>query len=246
MNLIVNNRLMELYELIRQRKEVIQTYLYLLYRYVFLGIYLTGNKELSFEYISFSQTLSIMKKLFFEGDERGVQENTDNEENIILFMHNLNIRHIAYRRSVEYCWRHGYFDETGYSAARVDRFVPTASQSIRPEASEIFPKIRAIIDRIQKKYTDFGGEIDSEDFIRQMRRDMAVELVRDGVCRNIGNAQPVVKLITQKQRKHLSPVLHLLLKRGLFDRLPHTHSIFDRILWRYSRMLLIYYQRGWI
>lgn len=218
-------RTLNLQGLINHRKAAFEAFFLAMYPCVFPNEASITNAEQIWDPAILARLLSGLQDHFFRVENPGMQEISGDAQYIATLLRELRVRANARRVVVKRCWHHGNFDPTPYRAARVDRITPTATKPIRPEPHEVFPKIRAIIACMGAKYADSLANGDAEKELHQLRHDMAVEFVREGICRNLGNALPVVKTITRKERKHVAPVLHSLLKRGLFDRLPHTRYI---------------------
>lgn len=141
----------------------------------------------------------------------------------------LGLSRMARRHVIRCCWRQGCFDPILHPTARIDQVHPHAIAPLRPEPSEIFLKIQSLVYHVQATYhgtLEQGDPSPPRDLVsRQMRQELARALVREGICRNGGNASAVANVLLRKERKSLLGPLHTLRDRGLFDRLPHTAYI---------------------
>jgi hypothetical protein len=120
------------------------------------------------------------------------------QQYLLGLMKQLGLYEQAEQATLRYCRNKGWFDRVRLHAARIDRVEPNTIRPFRPEPRDVFPKIRAILSRLsdEKKWT--------------------AALVREGICRNRGNAQAVVALLERNQTNSDRYILRKFHEQGLF------------------------------
>lgn len=110
--------------------------------------------------------------------------------------HRLGLVDGAWHTALRHCLHHGYFDRPRPRPARIDQHQPHAIPPVQPTVDDIRVPVRAILQRTSD------------------RQERITALVREGLCRNRGNAQAVVALIAQNERNAERALVRTCMREG--------------------------------
>lgn len=148
-----------------------------------------------------------------------------NQDDMRSLAERLDLIPLAARTALRQCHQHGCFDRPKPRSARIDEPQPHDTEPVQPDRSTILPHVRALLRRIPDKHR----RIDA--------------LVRQGFCRNKGNAQAVAALVEQSERNSDRGIVRECRREGHIPPQPDLpkqpdgdaivqfiHSVFQRVL----------------